>query len=85
MYEDIYDAKAAADHLSGFNVGNRYLIGARQGAGGVAGRAVRATPDRRAVLFHSTTRTKAKDKSELRRKEAELSALQKQQGVVPPT
>lgn len=26
VYEDIYDAKAAADHLSGFNVGGRYLI-----------------------------------------------------------
>ena len=26
MYEDIYDAKAAVDHLSGFNVGGRYLI-----------------------------------------------------------
>uniref|UniRef100_A0A7S0X1R3 RRM domain-containing protein n=1 Tax=Chlamydomonas leiostraca TaxID=1034604 RepID=A0A7S0X1R3_9CHLO len=26
VYEDIYDAKAACDHLSGFNVANRYLI-----------------------------------------------------------
>lgn len=26
VYEDIYDAKQAADHLSGFNVQNRYLI-----------------------------------------------------------
>jgi pre-mRNA branch site protein p14 len=26
VYEDIYDAKAALDHLSGFNVGGRYLI-----------------------------------------------------------
>jgi pre-mRNA branch site protein p14 len=26
VFEDIYDAKAAADHLSGFNVGGRYLI-----------------------------------------------------------
>ncbi len=26
VYEDIYDAKAAVDHLSGFNVANRYLI-----------------------------------------------------------
>lgn len=26
MYEDIYDAKTACDHLSGFNVQNRYLI-----------------------------------------------------------
>ncbi len=26
MYEDIYDAKTAVDHLSGFNVANRYLI-----------------------------------------------------------
>eukprot|EP00009_Paramoeba_aestuarina_P009109 CAMPEP_0201520946 /NCGR_PEP_ID=MMETSP0161_2-20130828/13453_1 /ASSEMBLY_ACC=CAM_ASM_000251 /TAXON_ID=180227 /ORGANISM="Neoparamoeba aestuarina, Strain SoJaBio B1-5/56/2" /LENGTH=128 /DNA_ID=CAMNT_0047919479 /DNA_START=116 /DNA_END=502 /DNA_ORIENTATION=- len=26
IYEDIYDAKNAVDHLSGFNVGNRYLI-----------------------------------------------------------
>eukprot|EP00697_Spironema_sp_BW2_P009137 gnl/Spiro4/23937_TR11852_c0_g1_i1.p1 gnl/Spiro4/23937_TR11852_c0_g1~~gnl/Spiro4/23937_TR11852_c0_g1_i1.p1 ORF type:complete len:132 (+),score=40.55 gnl/Spiro4/23937_TR11852_c0_g1_i1:32-397(+) len=26
VYEDIYDAKNAADHLSGFNVCNRYLI-----------------------------------------------------------
>jgi len=25
-YEDIYDAKNACDHLSGFNVANRYLI-----------------------------------------------------------
>lgn len=25
VYEDIYDAKAAVDHLSGFNVGGRYL------------------------------------------------------------
>lgn len=24
--QDIYDAKAAVDHLSGFNVGGRYLI-----------------------------------------------------------
>lgn len=26
VYEDIYDAKDAVDHLSGFNVGGRYLI-----------------------------------------------------------
>ena len=26
IYEDIYDAKAAVDHLSGFNVGGRYLV-----------------------------------------------------------
>eukprot|EP01032_Pedospumella_encystans_P012799 gene12799-14779_t len=26
VYEDIYDAKNAVDHLSGFNVCNRYLI-----------------------------------------------------------
>ncbi len=26
VYEDIYDAKNACDHLSGFNVANRYLI-----------------------------------------------------------
>eukprot|EP01100_Stratorugosa_tubuloviscum_P013206 TRINITY_DN64_c2_g1_i1.p1 TRINITY_DN64_c2_g1~~TRINITY_DN64_c2_g1_i1.p1 ORF type:complete len:118 (-),score=45.63 TRINITY_DN64_c2_g1_i1:81-434(-) len=26
VYEDIYDAKNAVDHLSGFNVNNRYLV-----------------------------------------------------------
>ena len=26
VYEDIYDAKKAVDHLSGFNVGGRYLV-----------------------------------------------------------
>jgi pre-mRNA branch site protein p14 len=26
VYEDIYDAKKAVDHLSGFNVAGRYLI-----------------------------------------------------------
>jgi len=26
VYEDIYDAKNAVEHLSGFNVANRYLI-----------------------------------------------------------
>ena len=26
VYEDIYHAKAAVDHLSGFNVGGRYLV-----------------------------------------------------------
>mmetsp|Transcript_27425 Transcript_27425/g.59075 ORF Transcript_27425/g.59075 Transcript_27425/m.59075 type:complete len:134 (-) Transcript_27425:350-751(-) len=26
VYEDIYDAKAAVDHLSGFNVAGRYLV-----------------------------------------------------------
>ena len=26
VYEDIYEAKNACDHLSGFNVCNRYLI-----------------------------------------------------------
>eukprot|EP00884_Botryococcus_braunii_P022734 jgi/Botrbrau1/9144/Bobra.160_3s0017.1 len=26
VYDDIYDAKTAVDHLSGFNVANRYLI-----------------------------------------------------------
>jgi pre-mRNA branch site protein p14 len=26
VYDDIYDAKVACDHLSGFNVANRYLI-----------------------------------------------------------
>lgn len=26
VYEDIFDAKTAVDHLSGFNVQNRYLI-----------------------------------------------------------
>ncbi|CAG9467112.1 unnamed protein product [Pedinophyceae sp. YPF-701] len=26
VFEDIYDAKQACDHLSGFNVNNRYLI-----------------------------------------------------------
>mmetsp|Transcript_24659 Transcript_24659/g.28213 ORF Transcript_24659/g.28213 Transcript_24659/m.28213 type:complete len:133 (+) Transcript_24659:693-1091(+) len=26
IYEDIWDAKSALDHLSGFNVGGRYLV-----------------------------------------------------------
>lgn len=26
VYDDIYDAKNALDHLSGFNVGGRYLV-----------------------------------------------------------
>ena len=26
VYDDIHDAKTAVDHLSGFNVGGRYLI-----------------------------------------------------------
>jgi len=26
VYEDIFDAKNAVDHLSGFNVGGRYLV-----------------------------------------------------------
>merc|ERR1711964_740099 len=26
VYDDIYDAKNAMDHLSGFNVANRYLV-----------------------------------------------------------
>ena len=26
MYEEIFDAKNACDHLSGFNVCNRYLV-----------------------------------------------------------
>jgi len=26
VYEDIFDAKNAVDHLSGFNIGGRYLI-----------------------------------------------------------
>ncbi|KAH7825776.1 pre-mRNA branch site protein p14 [Monocercomonoides exilis] len=26
IYEDIYDAKNACEHLSGFNVSNRYLV-----------------------------------------------------------
>ena len=26
MYGDIYDAKRAVDHLSGFNVGGRYFV-----------------------------------------------------------
>lgn len=26
VYEDIYDAKNAVDHLSGFNVCGRYLV-----------------------------------------------------------
>lgn len=26
MYHDIYDAKNAVDHLSGFNVAGRYLV-----------------------------------------------------------
>jgi len=26
IYEDIFDAKNACDHLSGFNVCNRYLV-----------------------------------------------------------
>lgn len=26
VYEDIFDAKKALEHLSGFNVGNRYIV-----------------------------------------------------------
>ncbi len=26
VYEDIYEAKKACEHLSGFNVGNRYIV-----------------------------------------------------------
>ena len=26
VYEDIFDAKQACDHLSGFNIGGRYLV-----------------------------------------------------------
>ena len=26
VYDDIFDAKNACEHLSGFNVGNRYIV-----------------------------------------------------------
>ncbi|GMH93374.1 hypothetical protein TL16_g12612 [Triparma laevis f. inornata] len=26
IFDDIYDAKSAVDHLSGFNVGGRYIV-----------------------------------------------------------
>jgi pre-mRNA branch site protein p14 len=37
VYEDIYDAKNACEHLSGFNVANRYLIVLYYQAGKAAG------------------------------------------------
>jgi pre-mRNA branch site protein p14 len=40
VYEDIYDAKNAVDHLSGFNVCGRYLIVLYYQAAKMASRAI---------------------------------------------
>ncbi|KAL5209164.1 hypothetical protein ABZP36_004787 [Zizania latifolia] len=57
VYEDIYDAKNAVDHLSGFNVANRYLI----------------------VLYYQPT--KMSKKSDVKKKEEEITRLQEKYGL----
>ncbi|PUZ36422.1 hypothetical protein GQ55_9G036700 [Panicum hallii var. hallii] len=57
VYEDIYDAKNAVDHLSGFNVANRYLI----------------------VLYYQPA--KMSSKSDVKKKEEEITRLQEKYGL----
>lgn len=57
VYEDIYDAKNAVDHLSGFNVANRYLI----------------------VLYYQPA--KMSKKSDVKKKEEEITRLQEKYGL----
>jgi pre-mRNA branch site protein p14 len=57
VYEDIYDAKNAVDHLSGFNVANRYLI----------------------VLYYQPT--KMSKKSDVKKREDEITKLQEKYGI----
>ncbi|NP_001168609.2 uncharacterized protein LOC100382393 [Zea mays] len=57
VYEDIYDAKNAVDHLSGFNVANRYLI----------------------VLYYQPA--KMSKKSDIKKKEDEITRLQEKYGI----
>ena len=85
-FEDVHDAKAAADHLSGFNVGNRYLIvlyfnAAKQhkqvggGGGWLRGRSLAQRPSRpRAPLLLDP-------QVSLKQQEADLRKLQEAHGV----
>jgi len=60
VYEDIFDAKNACDHLSGFNVCNRYLV----------------------VLYYQPS--KAFERLDAKKKEAELAAMKAKYGLNTP-
>jgi pre-mRNA branch site protein p14 len=81
VYEDIYDAKEAADHLSGFNVANRYLIvlfyGEEAALRGVVAPALLSEP-------YTAAPKKAAAKADAKAQEAELRELQKRHGVSVP-
>eukprot|EP00967_Tisochrysis_lutea_P034388 scaffold41038_cov18-Tisochrysis_lutea.AAC.1 len=51
VYEDIYDAKNAVDHLSGFNVCGRYLVSGVTEREGKVGRRDGGAPDTELVVF----------------------------------
>ena len=55
VYEDIFDAKNAVEHLSGFNVANRYLIVLYHNASRVQARKVSLAMRERGVLPFFTT------------------------------
>ena len=59
VYEDIYDAKNAVDHLSGFNVCGRYLIVLYFQAARMAKRAVGCGRDLEASAMGSGARGEA--------------------------
>jgi hypothetical protein len=87
VYEDIYDAKEAADHLSGFNVANRYLIVLFFGA---LPSASHTNLLRSPAVLRLTTLTllaaapkRAAAKLDAKEKEKELRELQQRHGIVP--
>jgi len=85
VYEDIYDAKEAADHLSGFNVANRYLIVLFFGA--LPSASHHDSPLELSLLLTLTLLAaapkRAAAKLDAKEKEKELRELQQRHGIVP--
>ena len=77
VYEDIYDAKAAADHLSGFNVANRYLIVLYYAPSKQAKKLDQARCECCAAACAATALTRLRSRTGVaqRKKEEELAAL----------
>ncbi|KAH0621940.1 hypothetical protein JD844_023695 [Phrynosoma platyrhinos] len=87
VYEDIFDAKNACDHLSGFNVCNRYLVVLYYNANRASTRNFAKTVQllleiRGAFFFFSIERAMAAfQKMDTKKKEEQLKLLKEKYGI----
>jgi pre-mRNA branch site protein p14 len=78
VFDDVMDAKNALEHLSGFHLQERYIVGQYYFT---AGKETVSTDRVCTVLYHMPTKQEAAAKADLERREKELEEIKKRHNI----